>query len=400
MDSDHLTLLFAQYYPKSNFSAKKLYTLTKPLNSKVTHTKVNTWIKSQSPAQVFHRRKESFYPILAYRFGSRIQIDLMDCSLYNLRVNKNIKWCFVAIDVYSRYLWIYPQKSKSVGDCIISLKKLFSDLGNMTSELVDQIDSDGEASFSSHEFKSVLDNHNSSLFLNVVADETKHSTGIVERVIGTIRTYFAKHFIQSKTQNWVSALPDFVENYNHQEHSALNKRSPADSIDKGGAEQYMLKKIQRAEAKAYNKAEFQIGDRVRLRVRHKLFDKRSDIGNFTKTIHKILKVEGLRVDGAVYTVTDRVSKYSKAEMIKIEGIRDEGIRDEGIRDEEPEEVVEEIQNVEEEERKEQQIEKRVTRRMAKEGVEKNTKSMTDEEKTERAIRGRKPVNRPFMLSFD
>jgi len=65
-------------------------------------------------------------------------------------------------------------------------------------------------------------------------------------------------------------------------------------------------------------------------------------------------------------------------------------------EEEPElEVEEEL-----EERKEQQIEKRVTRRIAKEGVDKNTKVTTDEEKTERAIRGRKPVNRPFMLSFD
>lgn len=380
MSDDRLPLLFAQYYQKSNFSAKKLYSLTKPLDSTVTHARIKAWIKSQSPAQVFTRRKESFYPILAYRFGSRIQIDLMDCSLYNLRVNKNMKWCFVAIDVYSRYLWVYPQKSKSVGDCIISLKSLFSDLEKLTTDKVEQIDSDGEASFSSYEFRKILDDHNPSLLLNVVADETKHSTGIVERVIGTIRTYFAKHFIQSKTQNWISALPDFLENYNHQEHSALNKRSPIESINNGGAERYMLKKIERASAKQYNKEEFQIGDRVRLRIRHKLFDKRSDIGNFTKTVHKITGIQG-----SVYSVTDRVSKYSKAELIRFMGGEDE-----------PELEVEEQL----EERKEQQIEKRVSRRIAKEGVDKNTKVTTDDEKTERAIRGRKPANRPFMLSFD
>ena len=41
-------------------------------------------------------------------------------------------------------------------------------------------------------------------------------------------------------------------------------------------------------------------------------------------------------------------------------------------------------------------ERRMARAMAKKGVEQNRRVLSDEEKSERAIR-RRPVNRPFML---
>src|SRR5690349_10813274 len=88
------------------FSSQKLKTRDKNLAKLV---------EQNSNLQRFkeHRRNtKKFNKIVAYDILSSIQIDLADFSQLHT-VNKGVNYLFCIIDVYSRYLWVYPIKNKS-----------------------------------------------------------------------------------------------------------------------------------------------------------------------------------------------------------------------------------------------------------------------------------------------
>lgn len=93
-------------------SQKKLYTKAKELNSKITHKLVANFLKQNSTQQQFTIQKVKHnFPIKSYEPFSRLQIDLL--SFENERGIDRNTFCFVCIDVYTRFAMVVPIKSKN-----------------------------------------------------------------------------------------------------------------------------------------------------------------------------------------------------------------------------------------------------------------------------------------------
>jgi hypothetical protein len=148
-------------------------------------------------------------------------------------------------------------------------------------------------------------------------------------------------------------------------------------VSMGGISAYIPQQVQRAASVAYNRVDFAIGDRVRLRLKRQFFDKGGT--RFTKTLHTIESYS----DG-LYNVSDRVTGYRKVELLKVAG------------DVETAPLPAEPDDLEE--RKEDQVvDRRVSRRVRFEGVDRNdAPPPTDEERSLRAVR-RRPADRGFYL---
>ena len=119
-------LLQALYYGKTTqfTSIKSLYDAVK--NKGITYEEVRDFIQSQESSQLFKkpRKVKHYYPIFAKHKFEILQLDLADLS--NIAsANKNYKYLLIAIDVFSRYLFVTPLKNKFTATIIDAVKKTF-----------------------------------------------------------------------------------------------------------------------------------------------------------------------------------------------------------------------------------------------------------------------------------
>lgn len=368
------------YDTKTGLRTSSLYRRAKKIDPSVTRALVKEFLAKQSTVQVFRPRKiTAHFPLIATKPG-RLQIDLMDFSNEDTVKNRQKKYLFCAVDVFSRYAFCYPQRSKSDSSCLESLTSLIKDCKRVGITPY-QIDSDSESSFMSRRFKSVL--RTNRITQNLVPVGDKHRVGIVERFNGTVRGFLNRYKTAYRTTDWLSVIPDFLINYNTSVHSSLNGQTPTEALTGTGAVEYMFDRTRKAADKDYNKERFTVGDKVRLRVKHGLFEKRST-GLWTKTIHTVESV-----DGSDVYVNDRVEPYRVENLKRVK----ENDTYEPPADKEDERLQDEKRH------SEQKIERRISRAMNKEGVQRKGES-TEEEKNDRALRRfRKPreFSAPMIL---
>jgi hypothetical protein len=344
------------YDPKTGFRSSSLYEKAKEIDPSITKAMTKEFLSKQNVVQVFKPRKvKHFYPLIATKPG-RLQIDLMDMSNEDTVTNKGRKWLFCAVDIFSRYAFCFPQKSKSDSSCLESLKELIKEAKNR-GIVIYQLDSDSESSFQSRQFKALLKAND--IIQNLVPVGNKHRVGVVERFNGTVRHFLNRYKTAYKTTDWLSAIPDFIQNYNNTVHRSLQSETPREALTGIGSVPYQFSRTEKAEERDYNKVEFSVGDKVRLRIHHSLFEKKST-GVWTKTIHT---VDDIR-DNDIY-VNDRVEPYRKEDLLLVDESENPDVNE---------------RKAEEEERqhKEQKVEKRISRRINKEGIDREKDVVVDE----------------------
>ena len=126
------------------------------IDKRITHKIVKEFLKNNSTQQQFTTQKiKHNFPIYsnAYQPFQRLQIDLLDMS--NERGVDRNTFCFVCVDVFTRFAMIVPIKFKNEKCCVDALRLVLKEclkFGYTPS----QIDSDAERSFISKSFQNVL----------------------------------------------------------------------------------------------------------------------------------------------------------------------------------------------------------------------------------------------------
>ena len=96
-------------------------------------------------------------------------------------------------------------------------------------------------------------------FTQVYSGMKDHSTGIVKRMIGTIKHLVQKYLALKNTTKYIDVLDHIVHNYNHTEHCTI-RNTPADAISTLRAYQETPENLYRK----YKQNELKEGDKVRL----------------------------------------------------------------------------------------------------------------------------------------
>lgn len=313
MSQTQQDLLKSIYYdPKQGLRGiQSLYRAAKNKDTSITLNQVKDYIKKQEVHQVFSQPKFKSYPLASAGPFTRLQMDLLDVSNEIPRMNNQVKFLMCVIDVYSRYGFILPLKSKNENDVINAFKSIIHEIGFKFKVIPDQIDCDNEASFTSRKFISYC--KSLGIWLNFSAVGDFKSKGIVERWNRTIRELIAHYRTAYKTNRYIDALPDLVYGYNHSYHSFL-QGSPTQAISNPIYHDYgYLKKIDKATE--FNR--LNIGDKVRVQIKHKQFDKNSSAIKWSITTHKIEKI-----NGTDYFVSGRKHPYKRTELKEIDEIQE------------------------------------------------------------------------------
>lgn len=270
-----MELLNKLYYdPKIGFhSQNALYKKAKAIDSTITQAKVKEFLQNQATQQITKPAKKNkvFDTIISPSVRNNYQMDIM--YLPFPAQNKNFKYLLTCIDVYSRFAFVIPLKNKQGDDVFHAFKIMITKYGKPKNLNVDV-----GSEFTYKPFKEFCEKNNITLFFSNPEQENKNS--IIERFHRTLRNLLLKYSIATD-KAYINVLQTLVSNYNNTHHSTIDA-TPISIWNKEN------KNRQRPRAIFYD---FKVGDKVRHRIKHKVFDKASSNYSYTKKVFTITKID-------------------------------------------------------------------------------------------------------------
>jgi transposase InsO family protein len=260
------------YSPETGLKGSlALWRTAKAANLKVTKKFVTEWLAKQDVHQQHAKLKpvRDFFPIKAPTKDAEWCCDLVDVSRDDSK-NSGVTYLLVVIDIYSRYLFVYPLKNKTAATVTEAMNKLISKDAAKQGHIKPRLLlSDNGSEFISTAFTNLCSSNNIEQQYAQVGDH--HRLGIVDRVVRTLRNLIEKYKTAAKSDKYIAQLPKLVKNYNNSFHRSIGG-TPAS----GGSETFIDSRIKTRELVAAKKLkDFKIGDSVKILNKKSLFTKSS-----------------------------------------------------------------------------------------------------------------------------
>ena len=232
----------------------------------LTFTQVKRWLKKQEgyvrhkpPPRVFPRQK-----ILMSSLDEQWDADLMDMQKY-ARQNGGYKYLAVFIDIFSRYIWVEPMKTKKNEEMLKIINKVFMG-GRKPLYLRTDQGNEYTGKYVQHYLRKNDVHHFTAL-------NPMHAN-YAERVIRTLKGKIYRLFTSSQTTKYIDHLHDIVQGYLNTVHNSTNMR-PIDITEKNAQDVYeklyLPQQIELENKKI--KYAFEIGDKVHLAMDRSVFHK-------------------------------------------------------------------------------------------------------------------------------
>ena len=199
--------------------------------------------------------------------------DLVDMVKYS-KMNKGFKYIFTNMDVFSKYAWSFPIKSKTIKEIKPCFQKIFKERKPKF------IWSDKESSFFSNEMLKFFEDNNVKIYYT----NSNLKAVVIERFNRSLRELMMKEFVKNNNTVWYNILPKLIKFSNNRYHNII-KDKPI-NINKSN-EKYIKNTIY-----TYNITnkipKFKIDDIVRISLkRRELFVKPSSNIKWSEKLFKI-----------------------------------------------------------------------------------------------------------------
>ena len=202
--------------------------------------------------------------------------DLVDMVKYS-RVNRGYKYIFTNIDIFSKYAWSFPIKSKKIQDIKLCFEKIFKE------RKPKYIWSDQESSFFSKEMLKFFEHNNVKIYYTY----SNLKAVIIERFNRSLRELMMKSFVKNNNTVWYNILSELIKTYNNRYHRTIKMR-PID-INKSN-EKHIKNTVYNYDI-TNKKPKFKINDLVRISLkRRELFDKPTGNIKWSEELFKIYKI--------------------------------------------------------------------------------------------------------------
>ena len=245
-------------HPASFEGKKNLYQIVKQENKyKLTHQQIQKWLRSQSVYTVNRNVKRNFQRgrVIVSGIDDQWDIDLASFAK-EYSGNDGYKHLLVAIDIFSRYVWIQPLKNKSAIVIVSAFKKILNGVRKPR-----RLRSDAGSDFTSGLFQKFCKQNNITHFTT----HNEKQANYVERVIKTIKSKIYKYIHANNSERYIDVLQDIVSAYNNRWHKGIKiepKKVNNTNENKLWWQMYWpKKKIIKTSKKPFK---FNIGDQVRI----------------------------------------------------------------------------------------------------------------------------------------
>ena len=268
------------------------------------------------------RRKFTRNKTITGGIDQQWQLDLMDMQALASH-NDGFRYVLTVIDVFSRYAWAVPTKTKGG----VAVTEAFKTL--TTERRPRAVQTDKGKEFLNKTFQDNLKNENIEFF-TTENDDIKAS--LVERLNRTLKEKLWRYFTHKRTYRYLDVLNDVVSSYNHTFHQTL-KMAPA-NVDSTNSEtvfyrqdfptEKQIKEVWKKDKKNSQRSDSEViapGDRVRMLRTKRPFDKgyeghwREEIVNITKKLgdrgFELQDDTGEEIKGLFYP--EEIQKVSKSQ---------------------------------------------------------------------------------------
>jgi len=303
---DDILSLYKKY---NRPAAQKLYLLAKNEGIKTTLKDIKEFLSSRSEEQQLKETKhtkQSQGHIISYNPFNRLQLDIFVLKKYE-RYNKGYGYILCIIDIFSRKVWTYPLKTKSLLDTTPAIKKFFntSGLHEFNNKALVIIMSDSDSAFKGNDrdeeqnFQKVLSDNNA--VLEPVKLNDHNALGVIDNFAKNLKRILSKEFLENKSTEWVSILPKIIEQYNNTPHTSLDNITPEQAIaDPKKRMHVMHLNIQKAKENGFV-TDLKPGDKVR--IDETAMFKKGTENRWSDDVHVVQSASGKSVtltDGTTY----------------------------------------------------------------------------------------------------
>ena len=199
--------------------------------------------------------------------------DLVDMTKYS-RINKGYKYIFTNIDIFSKFAWSFPLKTKTIKEIKSCFQKIFKE------RKPSYIWSDQESAFFSKEILKFFEDHN----IKIYYTNSNLKAVIIERFSRSLRELMMKKFVKSNNTVWYNILPELIKTYNNRYHHTI-KMKPI-NVNKSN-EKHIKNTLYNYEI-TNKKPKYKINDLVRISLkRRQLFDKPTGNIKWSEELFKI-----------------------------------------------------------------------------------------------------------------
>lgn len=270
------------YGQKYFFGRDKLFKLQEIREAGITRRQVATWLSKQELHQMMlpKRRSKNIVPTVISDPKSQIEVDLIDMTS---SADKGYKWILTGYDMFTKFGYAIPLKSKEEKTVTDGMKKLLEQSGNPK-----VIRSDNGSEFISESFRKLLEDKGIKQVLGTAGHP--QTQGGVERFNGILKRLIKMEYLHTGTRDWAKNLPLFLRNYNNS-YQRVIKTTPAKAEVAEDLEEIsknIKKEISKLNYKENQK--FNVGDKVRVKLEYKDNEKKGE--NWSKdlyTVNKVLK---------------------------------------------------------------------------------------------------------------
>ena len=245
--------------------------------SKISRKQVQDWLSQQDvytlhkPARRHYKRSRVIVPGINAQF----QADLVDVQKLS-RYNKGYKYLLTCIDIFSKYAWVVPLKTKQGQELVKAFKNILS-----SGRKPIKLQTDQGTEFLNRVFQKYLRENNIDFF--TVNSGLKAS--VVERFNRTFKNKMYKYFTAKNTLCYIDVLSQLVKSYNNTYHRSI-KMKPS-QVTKAN-EDKVWDTLYGGDVQKRVRFKFQVGDRVRISKAKRIFEK-SYLPNFTEEMFTIYK---------------------------------------------------------------------------------------------------------------
>jgi hypothetical protein len=284
---------------------KELLNQAKEQKILLTNDEIKQWYQDQPINQIYKpfSQVKNFSSFKSHTNQTgELYADLMDVSRFSWH-NKGVKYLLNIIDLFSRYAWSFPLKSKKPSEIEPYIK-----------EVIESIPKNHIISFTFDkgrefmgEVKALLNSKHIQIYLNDPKSlNGKNKMALIERFHQTLWNMIKKYLSSQETLTYIDQLPQFIQNYNNRIHSTIQDKP----INVFKMKQPVIVVSHEMIHPLQSENKFQIGDMVRVQKKRHVFDKKGLIPIYSKKIYKIISIKGKRyeVDDGSYYYAEQLVK--------------------------------------------------------------------------------------------
>ena len=208
------------------------------------------------------------------------------------KYNKGYKYILMVIDLFSRYGWAVPLKTKTGREVADTFKSLIKNSNHKPAML--WVDHGRE--FWNKNMQDVLKKNDIKLYTT----ENEEKASVVERWNRTIKTRMWKYFTANNTKNYINKLDELIERYNNTYHRSIGC-TPSQARQPAYYEQVFKNLYAKRIQERKLPPKFKVGDYVRIIKKKKTFEK-GFTSNWTEELFTIKTIKETKPP--TYTIQD------------------------------------------------------------------------------------------------